>query len=162
MAQYEVPTPNTLLLRMVRPERAAAALRMLQESFPATGPPAVDDFRVATLSDVSSDSSMAPLAACVVHHRLGEPTAWMSRFAVSVPFRRRGLGRRLLAELSRALQAEGAQRLWVQASDGCPAVRALLTGAGFVIWSVEPNGLFPAGLGAGEDDPEVAWWVREL
>jgi ribosomal protein S18 acetylase RimI-like enzyme len=147
---------------MVRPERAAAALRMLYESDPATDVPAVGEFRVATLSDVSSDSSMVPLAACVVYHQPGEPTAWMTRFVVSIPFRRRGLGRRLLAELSMALQAEGAQRLWTHASGDHPAVYALLAGAGFVICEAEPPVLFPAGFPAGEDDPEAAWWTREL
>ncbi|MEU5727251.1 GNAT family N-acetyltransferase [Micromonospora sp. NPDC047738] len=161
MAQYEVPTPSTLLLRMVRPEQAAAALRMLHESDPASEVPAVG-FRVATLSDVSSDPSVAPLAACVVHHQPNDPTAWLGRFAVSVPFRRRGLGRRLLAELSRVLQAEGAQRLWVHLGADQPAVRALLAGAGFVVCQVEPTAVFPAGLAASEDDPEAGWWVREL
>ncbi|MFU8872851.1 GNAT family N-acetyltransferase [Micromonospora sp. SL4-19] len=162
MAQYEVPTPSTLLLRMVGPERAAAALRMLDECLPAAVAPTAGDFRVATLSDVSSDTSMAPLAACVVHHQLIEPAAWIARFAVSLPFRRRGLGRRLLAELSRALQAEGAQRLWIRASDKHPAVHALLAGTGFVVCTADPIGEFPAGLRASEDDPEAAWWVREL
>lgn len=162
MAQYEVPTPSTLLLRMVQPERAAAASRMLYEVDAATDVKAVGSFRVATLSDVSSDSSVAPLAACIVYHQRNEPTAWMARFAVSLPFRRRGLGRRLLAELSRALQAEGAQRLWTRTSTDHPAVAALLLGAGFVACQAEPTVVFPAGFPAREDDPEAAWWAREL
>lgn len=162
MAQYEVPTPSTLLLRMVRPERAAAALGMLHESDPVPEVPAVGSFRVATLSDVSSDSSMPPLAACVVYHESGDPAAWMSRFAVSIPFRRRGLGRRLLAELSRALQAEGAQRLWTPVSVGHPAAYALLAGAGFVVCQAQPTVVFPAGFMVNEDDHETTWWMREL
>ena len=159
MARYEVPTPSTLLLRVVTPERAAAALRMLDEALP--GSPPSGNFQVATLSDVSSDSSSAPLAACLVGHESGAPTAWIARFAVSVPFRRRGLGRRLLVDLSRALQAAGAQSLWVHASDG-PATRALLASGGFVILPAPGAPPLPADLPSGQDEPEAVWWVREL
>jgi GNAT superfamily N-acetyltransferase len=158
MARYEVPTPSTLLLRMVAPEHAGAARRMLDEAAPVPR----EAFRIATLADVSSDSSMAPLAAAVVHHRPGEPTAWIARLVVSMPFRRRGLGRRLLADISRALQAEGAQRLWIQAGDGDPAVRALLAGAGFVTGAAAGPAAVPPGSGSGEDDPRSVWWLREL
>jgi hypothetical protein len=63
MAEYDTPTPNTLLFRILPVPEAAAALRMLDDSGPEPGNTPVDPRWVFTLADVASGPDIRPIAA---------------------------------------------------------------------------------------------------
>jgi GNAT superfamily N-acetyltransferase len=73
--------------------------------------------------------------------------------AIRAGRRRRGLGRRLVAEVADALRSEGAGRLVARLEDGQGPAAALLARAGFAA--------MPAG-GRDLDGAEVRWFYLEL
>ncbi|MGB2571825.1 GNAT family N-acetyltransferase [Micromonospora citrea] len=161
MRHDEVPEASTLLLRTHEPGQAAAALGMLDRCLGGIRPIPPTGVRVVTLSDVSSDGSQAPAAACLLIHRLGEPSAWVPAFAVDVPFRRRGLGRRLLADLCRALRADGARELFVRITGDCPGPATWLAAHGFTAATGPPPGRH--NIAATRQDGSLRHWlVSEL
>jgi GNAT superfamily N-acetyltransferase len=158
MAQYDIPTPNTLLFRRLAPEDAQGALRLLEISWPAAnrlGPAAV-----YTLADVTSDPAAAPFAACVVARDPHAPRAWIVWFVVAVPFRGRGLARRLVAETVTALRADGIRRVLVRATDPDGLLRLLLRAG--VISHAGPPAQWCDQSAPGHDGPAWLWVVCDL
>ncbi|MCC5581987.1 GNAT family N-acetyltransferase [Microtetraspora sp. AC03309] len=97
--------------------------------------------RMYVLADIGRPAASPPLAAALVETERTGRLAWIRALAVAEPFRRRGLGRRLLADLLTELRADGVrevgcavargtEREQVAAGQDLP-VLALLRGAGF-------------------------------
>ena len=158
MAQYDIPTPNTLLFRMFSVDDGVTALRLLDTFGPAGTLPA--QVTLCTLADVSSGSEAAPLAACAVAHDPGSHEAWLDRFVVAVPFRGRGLARRLVSETATALRAQGVRRVYVRSPGDEALLRRLLVAG--VIWNVRPAGPWWDGPSAGEDGSARSWSAYDL
>jgi len=102
----------------VRPARAdelAAVLRLWQES--GVTPPSVTD-SIEGLTRLMSEPGgilfVAIIDALIVGSVIGGWDGWRGniyRLAVKPEYRRKGIARRLVAEISRALFAKGAERL---------------------------------------------------
>lgn len=95
---------------------------------------------VLLLSDVSLPPSAPPLAAAAVRIDRQAETADLVAIAVQEPWRRRGLGRRLLAGTLTLLRAEGVDRVQAWAPSGS-AGASMLMNAGFAV------GHYTAGTG---------------
>ncbi|HEX6870379.1 MAG TPA: GNAT family N-acetyltransferase, partial [Micromonosporaceae bacterium] len=168
VARYDVPTPSTLLLRGLAPHDSANAQHLLDLYVPdpllehALVRASDRTQRVFTLADVAASPDATPVAAAVVVTRPDSPGAWLTRFAVDLPLRRRGLGRRLLTELATVLRAEGRRDLVARISAGPDPVLGLLRAGGFVISPRIADIPWSQGLPTGEDGPSWQWWVLQL
>lgn len=161
MTRYVVPTPTTLLLREIDPGGAATALAML--GVPPAGPePAATVSRVFTLADVSSGPLLTPPAACLVHCGPDVSEAWIDRFVVALPFRRRGLGRRLFGEVCTLLRGEATRRLLVPVPHGHEWLAVSLRSQGFGPCTRVPEITVSDGVPGAGDAASWCWWTREL
>ena len=160
MADYEILTPGTLLFRVLDVERASAALALLDSWAP--GDATVPEVRwVYTVADVASDPDATPPAACTVAHSAGLVDAWIDRFVVALPFRRRGLGRRLITEAVTALRGEGVQRLFIRTMGDERLFSALLRGSG-VTSRTGPCGQWSDTHRRRQDAHSWSWWACGL
>ncbi|MEU6413103.1 GNAT family N-acetyltransferase [Microbispora sp. NPDC046933] len=124
--------------------------------------------RLYVLTDLARPAAAAPLAAALLE--TGAPRhvprwALLHALAVAVPYRRRGLGRRLLDDLLMELRADGVRAVWFLPGPRDDGVRDLLKSAGFTDGS--DRGFSPENERTyGYDEPEIrpwaAWLVREL
>lgn len=158
MAHYDIPTPNTLLFRMLPAEHAAAALLLLDTFAPAS-PALPAPVTLCTLADVTSGPEAAPVAACAVAHDPGSQQAWVDRLVVAVPFRGRGLGRRLVADTATALRAKGVRRVFIR-DPGDRLVRTLRRAG--VICDAGPTGPWWDSSAPSEDDRAWSWLACDL
>ncbi|MBO4210344.1 GNAT family N-acetyltransferase [Micromonospora echinofusca] len=163
MADYEVPDRSTLLLRVREPQHATVALTMLHRCLGGSADPGeLPGARICTLSDVSSDGRLAPAAAGVLLRHPGEPAAWLAGVAVDLPFRRRGLGRRLLQEICTMLRGEGTERLFVRIPPERSVMIVWLVGQGFRVSPTQPPPDLPSMAATRVDAASGRWLVREL
>jgi GNAT superfamily N-acetyltransferase len=125
--------PETMLL--VR-RAVAADLRTVTDLLDATGLGAEATVQLLTeggvflLGDVAAPSGAPGLAALALELDLDRRTARVSGVAVALPFRRRGLGRRLLAGAVPLLQSQGYEYVVVRVWTGSPT-EAFLSRCGF-------------------------------
>ena len=103
------------VIRPVRTDELAAVLRLWQES--GVTPPSVTDSIEGLTRLMSAPGSVffvAFIDGLLVGSVIGGWDGWRGniyRLAVTPEYRRRGIARRLVAEISEALFAEGAERL---------------------------------------------------
>jgi GNAT superfamily N-acetyltransferase len=88
---------------------------------------------VGTLLVAESDGEVAAIAALEITHPVHhpDPVAHVSAFVVGTAFRRRGLGRRLLAEVERAARAAGCRRIVVTSAEHRDDAHGFYLGAGW-------------------------------
>jgi ribosomal protein S18 acetylase RimI-like enzyme len=107
--------PNEIMTRPVRDSELAAVLRMWQEA--GVTPPSISD-SVEGLTRLILEPGALLLVATIddriVGSVIGVWDGWRGniyRLAVTPQYRRKGIARRLVAEISRELFAKGATRL---------------------------------------------------
>ncbi|MER7504784.1 GNAT family N-acetyltransferase [Nonomuraea pusilla] len=150
------PGSSTLLLREVPAHLGAAPALLRSPLLVALREVPAARCRLYVLADVAAPAAAPPVAAALVE--VGEPasgrSALLRALAVEPGHRRRGLGRRLLADVLTELRADGVRALRCRAD---PGLAGLLERAGFTVTSHAASEY---------DVPDIRhralWLVREL
>jgi GNAT superfamily N-acetyltransferase len=123
----------TLLVRRAAAaveEHVAALLRDVPVD-PAQVAEQVREREILVLSDVTLPPAAPPLAAAAFRIDRRAKVAHLTGIGVLEPWRRRGLGRRLLTSTLTVLRAQGTDRVQAWAQPGSPGA-SLLVSTGFV------------------------------
>jgi GNAT superfamily N-acetyltransferase len=128
-AEYHGPTAP-LLVRCADPAAEQHLAALLDEVDPRELGDLLRRRWVVVLSDLTLPPSAPPFAAAAFRIDYPARTARLIAIGVLEPWRRRGLGRRLLAGTSTLLRAEGVDRVDARAHPGT-AGSSLLISAGF-------------------------------
>jgi ribosomal protein S18 acetylase RimI-like enzyme len=122
-----------IVFRRVRSswEREAAARLLADSGAPALAAGSLGGTVLFGLWDLAAPD-MGALVGVAATRPLDAAAVELCTIAVRAGLRRRGLGRRLLAEVADALRADGAERLVAGCADAQSPVAALLARAGFV------------------------------
>ena len=126
------PSAQTLLVRRAVPagEQDVAALLRDVPIDPREVPDLIRQCGVFVLADLTRPLSARPVAAAAFRYDRAAGTAQLVGVGVVAPWRRRGLGRRLLAGILTWLRVEGFK--WVYAcTESGGAGASLLASAGF-------------------------------
>ncbi|MEU6428168.1 GNAT family N-acetyltransferase [Microbispora sp. NPDC046973] len=170
-------SPGTLLLREVPAHPGAPGARIIGPSLEKVLREApASRCRLYVLTDLAHPAAAAPLAAALLE--TGAPRhvprpALLHALAVAVPYRGRGLGRRLLDDLLMELRADGVRAVRFLPGPGDDGLRALLESAGF---STGSSAGFSAGSRdatdrgfphenertSGYDEPDIRPWATWL
>jgi ribosomal protein S18 acetylase RimI-like enzyme len=121
-----------IVFRRVRStsERQAAAMLLADSGMPPAPDRGPDGTVLFALWDLAAPAGEA-LVGVAATRPLDAGAVELCGIAIRVGLRRRGLGRRLLAEVADALRADGAQRLLARPAGGQSPAAALLARAGF-------------------------------
>ena len=126
------PSAQTLLVRRAVPagEQDVAALLRDVPIDPREVPDLIRQCGVFVLADLTRPLSARPVAAAAFRYDRAAGTAQLVGVGVLAPWRRRGLGRRLLAGILTLLRAEGFERVYAY-TGSVGAGASLLASAGF-------------------------------
>jgi N-acetylglutamate synthase-like GNAT family acetyltransferase len=126
------PSAQALLVRRAVPagEQDVAALLRDVPIDPRDVPDLIRQRGVFVLADLTRPLSAQPVAAAAFRYDRAAGTAQLIGVGVLTPWRRRGLGRRLLAGILTLLRAEGFERVYAY-TGSVGAGASLLASAGF-------------------------------
>ncbi len=136
-----------IVFRTVRSwEREVASILLADSGLPPSTDRGPDGTVLFGLWDLAASNAEALVGVAATRPLDDGRAAKLCGIAVRASLRRRGLGRRLLAEVADALRADGAERLLARPADAQGPAAALLARAGF----------------AATTDGEVGWLYLEL
>jgi GNAT superfamily N-acetyltransferase len=127
------PASGIVFRRVQSPsEREAASSLLADSGVPAAAVRSLGDAVLFGLWDLAAPDGEALVGVAATRPLEGAGWVELCGIAVRAGLRRRGLGRRLLAEVADALRADGAERLLAGCADAHSPATALLAYAGFV------------------------------
>ncbi|GAA3444904.1 GNAT family N-acetyltransferase [Planomonospora venezuelensis] len=133
--------PTTLLLREVPAHAGTAGTELLAPALAgALRETPAARCRMYVLADLAGPAAAPPAAAVLVETESAARRARLRALAVAPPYRRRGFGRRLLADLLTELRADGVRRVHYREDAEDCGVSALLRSAGFTCEEGGPGG----------------------